>query len=159
MENEVRKYLDAHAARTMSVLEPVELVITDAVDTELTVPLFPKNKEKGSRKIKFSSRIYVERSDIKLQDEKGFYGIAPKKIVGLKYAQTVYIEDLKVENGVVVQVIGRLDETKTKPNSYLNWISVDESFDCEVRNYGLLFNGERPADDDNYLTTLNTKSE
>lgn len=60
------------------------------------MPLFPKNEEKGTRKIKFTSRIYVERSDIKLVDEKGFYGIAPGKIVGLKYAQTVLIKDIKV---------------------------------------------------------------
>ena len=67
----------------------------------LTVPLFPKNEEKGTRKIKLTKRIYVERSDIKLVDEKGFYGIAPNKVVGLKYAQPVFIKEIKVENGEV----------------------------------------------------------
>lgn len=89
----------------MAVLEPVELTIVGLEDQELTVPLFPKNEEKGTRKIRFTSKIYVERSDIKLQDEKGFYGIAPNKIVGLKYASTIFIKEVKSENGVVTSVI------------------------------------------------------
>ncbi len=65
----------------------------------------------GTRNIKYSSKIYVERSDIKLIDEKGFYGIAPNKIVGLKYANTILIKEIKVENGKVVQVIAQIDKT------------------------------------------------
>jgi glutaminyl-tRNA synthetase len=40
----------------------------------------------------------------------------------------------------------------------LSWISVDESFDCEVRNFGLLFTCERPGDADDYLNFLNPNS-
>ena len=117
----------------MAVLEPVELIIEDLKETEiLTVPLFPKNQEKGTRKIKLTPRIYVERSDVKLVDEKGFFGIAPSKIVGLKYAQTVLIKEVKAQNGLVKQVIAELDKKvynllsqKSKPLSYLNWISVE----------------------------------
>ena len=47
---------------------------------------------------------------------------------------------------------------KTKPNSYLNWISTEETFDCEVRNYGLLFDMEKPGGADDYLKHLNDKS-
>lgn len=95
----------------MAVLEPVELIIEDLKEAEtLTVPLFPKNEEKGTRKIKFTNKIYVERSDIKLQDEKGFYGIAPNKVIGLKYAQPVLIKEVKSEGGHVTQVIAVLDQ-------------------------------------------------
>ena len=41
-----------------------------------------------------SKSIYVELSDIKLVDEKGFYGIAPNKVIGLKYAQPVYVKEV-----------------------------------------------------------------
>jgi hypothetical protein len=37
----------------------------------------------------------VERSDIKLKDQKGFYGIAPQKVVGLKYTSTIFIKEVK----------------------------------------------------------------
>ena len=33
LENEVRKHYDAHAPRTMSVLDPVELIIEDLPET------------------------------------------------------------------------------------------------------------------------------
>lgn len=53
----------------MAVLEPIEVVIENLAETEIVnVALFPKNEEKGSRKIQFSKRIYVELSDIKLVD-------------------------------------------------------------------------------------------
>lgn len=61
----------------------------------MSVALFPKDEAKGSRKILFSNKIYVERSDIKLVDEKGFYGIAPNKVVGLKYGSTIFIKEVK----------------------------------------------------------------
>ncbi len=72
--------------------------------------MFPKDEAKGNRKIKLSKKIFVERSDIKLHDEKGFYGIAPNKIIGLKYASTFFVKQVVVENGEVVRVIAMLDE-------------------------------------------------
>lgn len=95
----------------MAVLEPVELIIEGLQEQTLTVPLFPKEEQRGSRNIKFSSRIWVERSDIKLKDQKGFYGIAPQKVVGLKYASTIFIKEVREENGVITQVIAELDTT------------------------------------------------
>lgn len=55
----------------------------------------------------------MERSDIKEVDEKGFYGIAPNKIVGLKYAQTVLVKEVIVENGQITKVIAELDKKVT----------------------------------------------
>ena len=39
--------------------------------------------------------IYVDRDDIKLKDEKNYYGIAPNKIVGLKYFSMIYIKEIR----------------------------------------------------------------
>ena len=98
-------------------------------------------------------------------DEKGFYGIAPNKVVGLKYAHPVFIKEVVAEDGVIKKVIAQLDPKvhnfltqKSKPNSYLNWISTEESFECEVRNYGLLYDVEKPADAQNHIAHLNPKS-
>jgi glutaminyl-tRNA synthetase len=40
----------------------------------------------------------------------------------------------------------------------LNWISADESFDCEARVYGLLFTVEKPANEKNFMEFLNKDS-
>jgi glutaminyl-tRNA synthetase len=111
LENEVRKFLDVNAPRTMAVLDPVELIIEGSEEQILNVPLFPKEEQRGSRPIKFSNRIWVERSDIKLKDQKGFYGIAPQKVVGLKYASTIFIKEVKEVDGVITQVIAEIDQT------------------------------------------------
>jgi len=45
-----------------------------------------------------------------LVDEKGFFGIAPNKVVGLKYAKSLFIKEVKAENGKVTQVIAEIDK-------------------------------------------------
>ena len=46
-----------NAPRNMAVLDPVEMIIEDINEAEiLTVPLFPKNEEKGTRKIKLTKK-------------------------------------------------------------------------------------------------------
>jgi glutaminyl-tRNA synthetase len=111
LENEARRFFDLTAPRTMAVLQPVELLLEDLAEPQtLTVPLFPKQEERGARKIQFSKRIFVELSDVKLKDEKGFYGIAPNKVVGLKYAQPVLIKEIRVQNGEIKQIIAALDQ-------------------------------------------------
>lgn len=37
----------------------------------------------------------------------------------------------------------------------MNWISAEESFDCETRHYGQLFSVEKPNDYPNYIDYLN----
>ena len=43
LENEIRKYLDINAPRTMAVLDPVKMIIDGIDELEFEVPLFPKN--------------------------------------------------------------------------------------------------------------------
>ena len=54
--------------------------------------MFPKNEQKGKRKIRLTKVIFVDREDIRLVDEKGYYGIAPNKVVGLKYFSSIFIK-------------------------------------------------------------------
>jgi glutaminyl-tRNA synthetase len=42
--------------------------------------------------------VYVDRSDVKLSDQSDFWGIAPGKIVGLKYAGAFQVLEV-VSNG------------------------------------------------------------
>ncbi len=41
-----------------------------------------------------SKKIYVERSDIRLEDNKSFFGFAPGKLVGLKYSFLVRVKNI-----------------------------------------------------------------
>ena len=94
----------------MAVIDPVELHLEDVEEEALDIPLFPKNEEKGKRTIRLTKLIYVDREDIQLEDEKGYYGIAPNKVVGLKYFSSVYIREVREEGGVIVSVRGEIDK-------------------------------------------------
>jgi hypothetical protein len=47
---------------------------------------------------------------VKAEDEKGFFGIAPNKVIGLKYVDSVFIREVKSENGVVTGIYGEIDK-------------------------------------------------
>jgi len=40
---------------------------------------------KSTHKINLTNKIYVEREDVRVEDHKEFLGMAPGKLVGLKY--------------------------------------------------------------------------
>ena len=113
----------------MTVFDPVELIIVDVEEKTLKTPLFPKDESKGFRDIKFTNKLFVDRENIRLEDDPDFYGIAPNKVVGLKYAETIFIKEIKAENGIVVSVIAELDkEVNTilfrKENQFLTFTGL-----------------------------------
>lgn len=61
-------------------------------EKEIEVPLFPKDEGKGKRFIKLTKLVYVDREDVRAEDEKTFYGIAPNKVVGLKYVDSIFVK-------------------------------------------------------------------
>jgi hypothetical protein len=36
--------------------------------------------------------VYVDQEDVKIEDDKGFFGIAPNKVIGLKYVDSIFIK-------------------------------------------------------------------
>lgn len=66
----------------------------------------PKDESKGKRKIKLSKLVYVDRDDVRVEDDKNFYGIAPNKVVGLKYVDSIFIKEVKSENGIITAIYG-----------------------------------------------------
>ena len=73
----------------MGVLDPVLVHITNLDNSYAQVieaPDFPKYLERGSHKITLHNKVYVEREDTLVKDHKDFFGLAPGKFVGLKYA-------------------------------------------------------------------------
>ena len=94
----------------MAVIDPVPLYLDGIEEQEMQIALFPKNEEKGKRKIRLTKIIYVDREDIRLVDEKGYYGIAPNKVVGLKYLNSFFINEVKEEDGKIVSVHAEKDK-------------------------------------------------
>ncbi len=58
------------------------------------VPDFPRFPEKGHHIIHLTKEIYVDKEDVRKADSKEFWGIAPNKIIGLKYAGSFLVKEV-----------------------------------------------------------------
>lgn len=57
-------------------------------------------------------QVYIERSDFRLVDEKGYYGLAPNKTVLLKYAYIITCTDVVLDDkNEVVEIKATVDMT------------------------------------------------
>ena len=76
------------------MLDPVKLVLTNVPNDFAKVfkaPYFPKFEEKGMYDIVLTKEIFVEREEVRLVDNPKFFGFAPGKLVGIKYAGKVKV--------------------------------------------------------------------
>lgn len=153
-----RTALDKTAFRSMCVLEPLKVVLTNFGDDQVELikcPLFPhlkRDPENDSgdfyseelRKI-----LFIERSDFKNEDSKKFYGLAPGKSVRLKYAFNITCNSIvRDKTGGIDHVLCTADFTNEgpTPKGVLHWVSDGAAlFDVEVRLYEDLFTTEKPG--------------
>lgn len=107
----------------------------------------------------FSNSLWVEREDTQTKDHKDFFGLAPGKLVGLKYAGVVKCLEVRADkDGVVTEVIAEFVKDGPRPKTYLNWLAAKESQDCEVRLYNSLFSEDPTESKKDFLDILNSKS-
>lgn len=120
-----------------------------------TVPL----ERRGTRTMKLTPTILIERDSFRIKDDKDFYGLAPNKIVRLKYSGFVkcigYYEQYgRVEHVYVVPVI---PEKPKAVKGILNWVN-NQAKDAEFRIYQPLLT-ESGEINEASLTTLHGRIE
>lgn len=95
-----------------------------------------------------------------MKDHKDFFGLAPGKLVGLKYAGVVKCLEVRADSeGVITEVLAEfVKEGAARPKTYLNWIAAKESQDCEVRLYSNLFTEDPNESKRDFLELINTMS-
>ncbi|XP_030374880.1 probable glutamine--tRNA ligase [Scaptodrosophila lebanonensis] len=152
LEAAVRDVLNVSAPRRLVVLEPLKVTITNfphAAPVELEVPDFPQNPSQGTHKIILDKVVYIERSDFKLEPEKGYRRLAPKQSVGLRHAGLI-ISVLQVKQDVNGQVLElecscvSAEQAVEKPKAFVQWVS--QPIELEVRLYEQLFKHKNPED-------------
>ncbi|EFC36745.1 predicted protein [Naegleria gruberi] len=170
LEQSLRTDLDERVNRVFAVLEPLKVVLTnyDANKVEhVEAKNHPKLAERGSRQLPLSRVLYIESSDFREVDSEDYYGLAPNKSVGLRYAPcNIHCEKvIKDENGKIVELHCTADfDKKEKPKTYIHWLSQSapgvDPMKAEVRLYEKLFT----CDDldevgDEWLNYINPNSE
>ena len=169
LEECVREQLNKTAFRRQAVLNPLKVTITnyptDKVE-QLDAPNHPQQPELGTRKLPFSSELYIDRDDFMEEPPKKFFRLGPGREVRLRNAYIIKCEEvIKDGNGEVVELkcSADLDTLGKNPvgrkvKGIIHWVSAGQAKKVEVRLYDRLFNQENPDKATNYLDALNPES-
>src|SRR5690348_8782607 len=102
-EFSIREVLNKTAQRRMAVLRPLKVVIENYPEgktEELDAVNHPDNADAGTRKIKFSRELYIERDDFMENPPKKFFRLSPGTEVRLRYAYFITCREVvKNPNG------------------------------------------------------------
>lgn len=154
LEHFIREDLKVKAPRTMGIVDPLKVVITNYPEGQvemLDAEINPENPEMGSRQIPFSREIYIEREDFMEDPPKKYFRLFPGNEVRLKHAYFIKCEDfIKDENGRVVELHCTYDvETKSgsgftgrKVKGTLHWVEATQAVPAEFRIYEPLISDE-----------------
>lgn len=169
LENAIREDLKEKAPRTMAVLDPIKVIITNYPDGQveyLDAENNAENEAMGTRKIPFSREIYIERDDFMENPPKKYFRLFPGNEVRLRYAYFIKCNDFKKdENGNVVEVYCTYDPatksgtgfTERKVKGTLHWVDANNCIDATVRLYDYMMEAE-DYDKTNFLEKLNPNS-
>lgn len=169
----IREDLNKKAARVMSVLDPVKVVIDnypgDTVE-ELEAINNPEDTSQGIRKVPFSKTIYIEREDFMENPPKKYFRLAPGQEVRLRYAYFITCTLVEKDSSGNITVIhcnydpasrGGNSPDGRKVKGTIHWVSEQHAIKAEVRLYDRLFKNPMPEDVDegvDYKINLNPES-
>ncbi len=173
LDHFVREDLKLKAPRTMGVLNPLKVVITNYPEGQvemLEAEINPENPEMGTRQIPFSREIYIEQEDFMEDPPKKYFRLFPGNEVRLKHAYFIKCEEvIKDENGNVIELRCTYDqETKSgtgftgrKVKGTLHWVEATNAIPAEFRLYEPLIlddETEEMEEGKTFLDYVNEKS-
>ena len=170
LEHFVREDLKLKAPRTMGILKPLKVVITNYPEGQvemLDAEINPENPEMGTRKIPFSREIYIEQEDFMENPPKKYFRLFPGNEVRLKHAYFIKCEEvIKDEEGNVIELRCTYDpETKSgtgftgrKVKGTIHWVEATQAVPAEFRLYEPLILDEEAEEDGSFLDHVNPNS-
>lgn len=147
LEHYIREDLKLKALRTMAVLQPLKVVITNYPEGQTEMLEAENNSENeamGSRQIPFSREIYIERDDFMENPPSKYFRLFPGNEVRLKHAYFIRCEEVvKDDAGNVVELRCTYDpETKSgsgftgrKVKGTIHWVEASQAVPAEFRLY------------------------
>lgn len=171
LEHYIREDLKLKAPRTMGVLRPLKVVITNYPEDQvemLEAENNPEVPEMGNRLIPFSREIYIEQDDFMENPPAKYFRLFPGNEVRLKNAYFIKCNDvIKDENGKVVEIHCTYDpETKSgsgftgrKVKGTIHWVDAKNAVPAEFRLYEPLILDESEEEaDSSFLDRINPNS-
>lgn len=158
----LREDLNQKAPRTMAVLNPLKLTITNYPENQvewLEAEVNPNDATQGMVQIPFSKYLYIEKEDFREEANKKYHRLKPGAEVRLKHGYIIRCESfLKDEaTGEILEVFCTYDErsksgsglpeAERKIKGTIHWISAQHAKDVEVHLFDDLINLENEAED------------
>jgi glutaminyl-tRNA synthetase len=156
LEFSIREHLNRTAARRMAVLRPLKVVIENYPEDqseEVEALNHPEDSSAGTRRVRFSRELFIERDDFMENPPKKFFRLAPGREVRLRYAYFITCREVvKDAAGEVVKLRCAYDPATRggnapdgrKVQATLHWVSAQHSVQAEVRLYNPLFSRPDP---------------
>ncbi|PZD97745.1 glutamine--tRNA ligase [Paenibacillus sambharensis] len=170
LEHFIREDLKLKAPRTMAVLQPLKVVITNYPEGQvemLEAENNPENEEMGKRQIPFSREIYIERDDFMENPPSKYFRLFPGNEVRLKHAYFITCQEvIKDSSGEVVELRCTYDpETKSgtgftgrKVKGTIHWVEATQALAADFRLYEPLITDEADDNGKPFLECINPNS-
>ncbi|AVX19649.1 MAG: glutamine--tRNA ligase/YqeY domain fusion protein [Bacillota bacterium] len=172
LEHFIREDLKLKAPRTMAILRPLKVVITNYPEGQvewLDAENNPENPEMGTRKIPFSREIYIEQDDFMEVPPPKYHRLYPGNEVRLKHAYIIKCEEvIKDEAGNVVELRCTYDPTTKsgqdtsgkKVKGTIHWVEANHALPAEFRLYEPLILEDDQEEEENksFLERINPNS-
>lgn len=151
LEDVIRDDLDSIVERRYVVLDPIKLTITDFDATEeIDVPNHPVN-DMGTRKMKFTGNVYIDREDFREDPPADYRRLKPDgECKLLRAGMVVKVVEVVKEGDKVVELKcthSREPEKLKATKGAVHWVSADHSVDCHVRCYNYLLKQDNQVED------------
>ena len=171
LETSIRDDLNKSAPRTMGVINPIKLIIEnyqrDKIET-LKAPIYPQNKEMGTREIFFSREIYIDKDDFEeFVPNNKYKRLAINKEVRLRNSYIVkatHFESDKDGNVKTIyctydsETLGKNPADGRKIKGVIHYVEASRAIRAEFRIYDRLFLESNPANFDDLSSSLNPNS-
>ena len=172
LEHFIREDLKLKALRTMAILRPLKVIITNYPEGQsemLIVENNIENVEMGNRFVPFSREIYIEQDDFMENPPPKYFRLFPGNEVRLKNSYYIRCNSFtKDELGNVTEIQCTFDvETKSgtgfagrKVKGTIHWIEANQAVPAEFRLYEPLILDEVEAEEEgeSFLDNLNPNS-
>ncbi len=170
LEHFIREDLKLKAPRTMAVLKPLKVVITNYPEDQaemLEAENNPENPEMGVRMIPFSREIYIEQDDFAENPPPKYHRLYLGNEVRLKNAYFIKCNEIvKDESGRVIELHCTYDpETKSgtgftgrKVKGTIHWVDARHAVPAEFRLYEPLILENETDDGTSFLEHINPHS-
>lgn len=162
LEHFIREDLIKKVPRTMAVLRPLKVIITNYEEGKIEYLEAENNidadEDMGSRLIPFSREIYIEQDDFMENPPAKYFRLFPGNEVRLKHAYFIKCNEIiKDESGKVIEIHCTYDPktksgtgfTERKVKGTLHWVEATNAVSAEIRLFEpILLDGEDEVNPD-----------